>query len=394
MNPAILAWALSGAAAVAVGFARFAYALILPAMQADLGLNYAQAGWLNTANALGYLVGALATIGLVRRYGNRRLFSLGVVLTALALILTGLSRDFSLLTLYRFLAGLGAAGAFICGGVLAGVIGTRAIVIFFSGSGIGMLSTGALLPWLFEFSGPQAWTWAWMAIGVVCLPLSLLSIIASRRIEEPNAPGMDASWEWRPCIPEFAGYFMFGLGYIAYITFIIAWVRQHPAPGMSPAAVTSIMWSALGAMTLLAPVLWSRVFNGRGDGLPMAATMAVLGTGAALPMLAPSLIGVWMSAALVGASVFMVPAAATSFIKANLPRSAWGSGLAVVTSLFAIGQTIGPVGAGWISDRWGNLSVGLGVSAGLLFAGAIIAMGQRPCPQGETGTGVPSKSAA
>lgn len=381
MNPAILPWALSGAAAVAVGFARFAYALILPPMQTDLGLNYAQAGWLNTANALGYLLGALATLVLVRQLGNRRLFTVGVVVTTVALVLTGLTRDFTLLSLYRFLAGAGAAGAFICGGVLAGVVSMRAIVIFFSGSGIGMLSTGALLPWLFEFAGAGAWPWAWLAIGAVCVPLTLFSVLAARHIDEPGVPGLQAAWRWQPCVPEFTGYFLFGLGYIAYITFIIAWLRQNPVQGLSPAAVTSIMWSVLGTMTLLAPVIWRRVFNGRADGLPMAATMTVLGTGAALPMLAPSIIGVWLSSAMVGASVFMVPAAATSFIKANLPRQAWGSGLAVVTSLFAIGQTIGPVGAGWISDRWGSLSVGLAVSAALLFAGALVALAQRPCEQ-------------
>ena len=44
------------------GFARFAYGLILPAMQSDLGWNYAQAGWLNTANALGYIAGAVVTM--------------------------------------------------------------------------------------------------------------------------------------------------------------------------------------------------------------------------------------------------------------------------------------------------------------------------------------------
>src|SRR5690606_11744878 len=149
----------------------------------------------------------------------------------------------------------------------------------------------------------------------------------------------------------------------------------------SQAAVTSVMWSLLGGMTLLAPLLWQRVFNGRADGIPMAATMAVLATGAALPMAMSNILGVWASSALVGASVFMVPAAATSFVKANLPRAAWGSGLAVVTSLFAVGQTIGPVGAGGLSDGWGSLSVGLGVSAALLLTGSLIAWMQRPCPQ-------------
>jgi len=51
--------ALSLGPAVSNSFARFAYALMLPAMRADLGLNYSQAGALNTANAIGYLGGAL-----------------------------------------------------------------------------------------------------------------------------------------------------------------------------------------------------------------------------------------------------------------------------------------------------------------------------------------------
>ena len=50
------------------GFARFAYGLMLPAMQAQLDWNYAQAGWLNTVNALGYILGAISTLFLVQRF--------------------------------------------------------------------------------------------------------------------------------------------------------------------------------------------------------------------------------------------------------------------------------------------------------------------------------------
>src|SRR5690606_17958778 len=144
MKPALVPWALAGGAAVAVGFARFGYAMSLPAMQTDLHLNYAQAGWLNTANALGYLFGALLTLMCVSRLGNRRIFATGLALTTAALLANGLTHHFHLITLCRFLAGFGAAGAFICGGVLSGVLGTRAIVVFFSGGGVGMLATGEL----------------------------------------------------------------------------------------------------------------------------------------------------------------------------------------------------------------------------------------------------------
>ena len=51
-------WVVAGLAmapAVAVGLARFAYALLLPPMRADLGWTYADAGTMSAANAAGYL---------------------------------------------------------------------------------------------------------------------------------------------------------------------------------------------------------------------------------------------------------------------------------------------------------------------------------------------------
>jgi MFS family permease len=347
-------------------------------MRTDLHLSYVQAGWLNTANALGYLLGALLTLALVSSVGNRRLFTWGLVLTTASLLGTGMTRSFEWLTVYRFLSGLGAAGAFVCGGVLSGVLGTRAIVIFFSGGGLGMLVTGALLPWLFELWGAGAWQWAWISCALVCTPLTLMAMAGLRGIEEPSVRGESGRWPWRPCVPEFTAYFLFGLGYIAYITFIVAWVRTVPLGTLPMAAITSVMWSLLGVMTLLGPLLWRGVYNGRRDGIPMASSMAVLAAGALLPIVLPTLGGIWLSAALVGSSVFMVPSAATGFVKTNLPKPAWGRALAIATTLFALGQTVGPVAAGWISDYTGSLSNGLAVSAGILVAGSLLALAQRP----------------
>ena len=55
-------WSAAGLAAgplVGLGFARFAYALLLPAMASHLAWSLATAGAMNTANGVGYLVGAL-----------------------------------------------------------------------------------------------------------------------------------------------------------------------------------------------------------------------------------------------------------------------------------------------------------------------------------------------
>ena len=54
-----LAPALSLGAAVSLGITRFAYGLRLPPIRADLHWSYTLAGAMNTANAPGYLLGAL-----------------------------------------------------------------------------------------------------------------------------------------------------------------------------------------------------------------------------------------------------------------------------------------------------------------------------------------------
>jgi hypothetical protein len=62
--------------AAALGLGRFAYALVLPLMQAAWGLSYAEGGLLGSANTLGYLLGALLTGPLwgpwVERVGGKK----------------------------------------------------------------------------------------------------------------------------------------------------------------------------------------------------------------------------------------------------------------------------------------------------------------------------------
>lgn len=58
----LVALGLALGPAVALGFARFAYALLLPPMRSALGWSFATAGVMNTANAAGYLIGAVTAV--------------------------------------------------------------------------------------------------------------------------------------------------------------------------------------------------------------------------------------------------------------------------------------------------------------------------------------------
>ena len=375
-----IAFLLSFGPAVSNSFARFAYALLLPAMRNDLHWNYAQSGSINTFNAAGYLAGALLTRALVGRIGNRALFCGGMVVTSLSLLATGLVREVDLLIAARVAAGISGAAVFICGGALSGNIlpqrpqlATTTIAIYFAGGGIGLMLSGVVVPLMLQAGGDAAWPAVWRWMGWAALLMTLASIWAALRIAEPGAAPGSASWRVSPLAAEFASYAMFAVGYIGYMTFVIAWMREH---GASTATVIAV-WFVLGLGTLLAPLVWRRPAEQWPGGRPLAAVMAVLTTGAALPLVSAHPAAMLLSAALFGLAMFSAPSSVGSFIKHALPKPAWGSSMATFTVVFAAGQIVGPVATGWLADRIGSLMPGLAASAALLALGALLALLQR-----------------
>jgi len=382
----LVAFLLSFGPAVSNSFARFAYALILPAMRSDLQWSYSQAGSINTVNAFGYLLGALLVRATVGRLGNRAMFGWGMALTSLAIAATGLVRGFEALMAVRVLAGVGGAAVFICGGALSGNIfrhrpqlATTTIAIYFAGGGIGLMLSGVAVPLLLEARGSAAWPLAWRGMGYASLLMTLAAAWAAWTIAEPGEMAGEARWKLRPFAAELASYTMFALGYIGYMTFVIAWMRVN---GASTATVIAV-WFVLGLATLLAPLVWRNPAEHWPGGRPLAAVMAVLTAGAALPLASAQPAAMLLSAALFGLAMFSAPSSVGSFIKRALPRPAWGSAIATFTAVFAAGQIAGPVAIGWLADRSGSLQVGLAASAALLALGAVLALAQRDLRQSQ-----------
>ena len=109
--PSPLRLALAGmiAMAVAMGIGRFVYTPILPGMMEELHLSPADAGWIASANYLGYLVGALAAAG-GWAHGRERLLMFGGLAASAALAaLMGLTETMTTFVVIRFLAGLASA---------------------------------------------------------------------------------------------------------------------------------------------------------------------------------------------------------------------------------------------------------------------------------------------
>lgn len=371
---------LSLGAVVALGFARFAYGLLLPPMRADLAWSYAHAGALNTANAAGYVIGALATAAISARLGAGRTFMLGMVVTALALLATGATGDFTVLLVLRTVAGFTGALSFVVGAVLAAQAGIgenarrqgRFIAVYFGGGGSGMVASAIAVPSVLALGG--GWRGGWLALGALaclCLPIAVRAVaaIGDRATVAPaaGAPPIQAV----RLAPTFVGYILFGAGYIGYMTFIIAFLRDAAADDATVAA----FWCVLGLSSLAGSFVWGRLFAALPGGWPMAAVLIVNAVGAALPLAGGALGVVLASAALFGATVMAVPSAATAFVRKSLPERAWTSALGRLTVVFGVGQCLGPLVSGALSDAIG-IRAGLIASAAILVAGAVAVLFQ------------------
>jgi len=76
----------------ALGLARFGHTMVLPSMQADLGLTNTQAGVLATANLAGYLVFSVVGGALVVRYRPRIVVTVGLSVVATGMLFSPASR--------------------------------------------------------------------------------------------------------------------------------------------------------------------------------------------------------------------------------------------------------------------------------------------------------------
>lgn len=382
-NPWLILLGLTMGVLVTNGFARFAYGLILPAMRADLNWTYAQAGWLNTANAMGYILGAVGTMIAVRRISPNTLFAVGLVGTALAILATGLVPALWWQSVWRFVTGFTGALSFSTAGALAARLfaddpkrnALGIAILFGSGGGAAIVLVGATLPPLLAIQGDAAWPWTWVLVGgmsLLCLPLGLWAAKASRVASHAGA--IIAPLPLRRMMPELMGYAGFGLGYIVYLTFLSAWMAEQSA---TPTQVVMV-WVLLGACITASPFLWRGVFARHQSGLPLALVLTCIAAGSALPVLVPGQIGLVLSAFVFGGSVFMAPPAITNFARKNLPPESWAAGMSLFTVVFAVAQTVGPYAAGLLGDYAGSIGISLLAAAGILLVGAVIALTQRP----------------
>jgi len=375
-----VAAALALGPAVSLGLARFSYALLLPPMRADLGWTYTTSGAMNTVNAAGYLLGALAMPRLLARFDARRLLLAGCVGTVLTLAAHGFVSGDAALYLLRLLSGATGAATFVSGGVLAARLGSGGsaglvLGLYYGGTGVGIIASALLVPPVAARAAPHAWQAAWWVLAVAALVATAVAASATRSLAAPPVGAAHHErLRWSGFGFALAGYFGFGIGYIGYMTFVVTLLRELQVPGGQIIA----FYVLLGACVIGSSWLWAGLLQRFRGGQPLALLNALLAVATILPVASAHPAAVFASGVLFGSVFLSVVAATTALVRHNLPPASWASGIAAFTIVFAAGQIAGPTLTGWVADGPGGLARGLAGSAAVLALGAAIAALQRP----------------
>ena len=389
-----VAAALALGAAVSLGLARFSYALLLAPMRADLGWTYLTAGAMNTVNAGGYLVGALLASRWLARFDARAVLLAGCAAAALLLAAHGAVTGDAALYLLRLLTGVASAATFVSGGLLAArLAGTHPgsaglmLGIYYGGTGIGIVASALLLPPLIGLPSAHAWQWGWVALGVAAaLSTALMAASTGALAAPPTRAGARAPFDWRPFGFGLAGYFMFGLGYIGYMTFVITLLREQQL-GTTQIVAFFVL---LGAGVVASSWLWAGLLQRCRGGAALALLNALLALATVLPVLSVHPLAVYASGLLFGSVFLSLVASTTALVRHNLPAALWPGGISAFTIVFAIGQIVGPSAVGWIADGSGGLQRGLIGSALALAVGAALAWRQKPLAPARASGSVPA----
>lgn len=366
-----------------MGFARYAYPMLLPSMQESLGVTYGPMGVLGTVNLIGYMAFSIIAGILATSYGPKIVVTGAMILAGMSMVLLGMATEYWMAFVLLFLAGAATAGTFT---PIAGLgrawtppnLGGFTQGFLSSGAASGIVIAAFIVPIFLTSSGAEGWRPAWITMGAVAFALTILAVFALK--EKPAQNGADgrpvaaAPVVWgqvfrnRTIAGICLAYFLYGF-YQIYATFFVAYLRR--ALNL-PADVVGNIWFYWAMLAFLLMAGWGFLSDRIGRKPAVTICAIPLVASVLMPIFWQDITVLYISAMLYGATYGGPMQIILATAGEAVPRHLAAAALGLVTAFFGLGQAVSPAIAGFMTDLTGSFYPGFVLCAVVLALSALI----------------------
>ena len=203
------------------------------------------------------------------------------------------------------------------------ILSARAGVIslFYASPGAGIILSALSVPIVLAIAGQGSWKITWFVLGGISAVLACMTWLGLRGIKLGQAlpHAGEAVFSTAPHIPLLLGYCAFGAGYICYLTFMYAHLREL---GAGESALVSF-WCTIGVATMISVWLWARLMERLRRAYAFSLLSVIVTVGASIPLISDQIELAFVSAAIFGCALFSVPASTTVFVRRNFTADQW-----------------------------------------------------------------------
>ncbi len=361
-------------------------------MGQELLLGYDHMGFISTGNFIGYLFAVICSSRLLARFGYRKVITAGICLVGISIIFIGRANSFPAILIAFFITGIGSGAANVP--VMSLIshwfnssLRGRAAGFVVSGSGIGIMLTGLLVPYVNNHMGPSGWRLNWMLLGGLSLLIACICWfiirnqpadvgakplgVNNRKQQNFNQETTTAQEHKKTLLHLSAIYFLFGFTYVIYVTFVVTTLTSDY--GFSE-TIAGRFWFWFGLIGICSGPLFGSLSDKIGRAKTLLLVFSLQALAHLLLAINPGSYGIYVSIFLFGICAWSVPSIMAAAVGDYMGPAKAASAFGFITLLFGVGQISGPALAGILAENSGSFADSYLTASILAFSAGILSI--------------------
>lgn len=382
---------------VCLGFGRFSLGAIIPFMKEGLQLNYSQTGLIASSVFLGYLLSATTVGYAVIRFSAKKVIVASLFIAVVGMIGSGLAFNFWTAYFSCLIIGIGAGAGNVTN---LGLVGKwfaanyrgMALGVVNSGSGIGMVLSGLLVPYMMVSYSSDGWRISWYVLAAASFFFFFLNLFfmkndpsevglqpfGQKELKEAKTMVKDSSAEELGKTQIIYGnkllwmigftYLTWGFSYLIFSTFLVDYLIQDINLSEKEAGR---LFAVAGFVSIVSGYIWGSV----SDRMGRMASLFLVYLSQAILLLALSMTHSYslllVETVLYAITLWGVPTVMVAAVGDFVHPLKAPVAIGFITLFFGVGQFISPVVTGSLVDLTGSYHNAFILSAVICFAGSL-----------------------